>query len=730
MSQAKEAQIKLYKTREDKELDKVIALENKVKEMVANLRYVNSLKHEVDTLKPQLETQKTQFLNEIDRLSRKYYYADHMNAILGVYTDLDEVTNLQCDYMETWEKCERLEKELLKSRKLSKSFEALQIHAINLELDLQQCEDYQEYGLAIPDNPPTKKSRGKGSKGRKVVDDSQETVDVSKESEPEPAKKKTSAKRRVKKKVTLSADDNVISDDHDAALELAKSISQTEAEEAEAARKVHATHARIVTESVSESAKKKSGASSLTPAEQDAANIMQALKGSKKTSRRLPGTGESKDKTTGTDKGTDSNDDDSDDVTNDDDDDSDADGDNEASHSKKTGSDEDENPNLIQNEDEGEEYEEELKDIKHKEEGKGDAKMTDTGRDDGTQQTTYEQVKDDEHVILTTVHDTQKTEVLVQSSSISSDFANQLLNLDNVPPTNSEVISMMNVKVCHEEPSTHTPSLLNIPITSTPTPTPASTTKQTTTLIPTLPDFSSLFGFDQRVSVLEKKYAQLSTRLKDSIQNAFQSYIAEFKKKAKDERKRYIDLVEKSVKDIIKDEVKNQLPWILPKEVSEFATPMIQSTITESLDNVVLAKSSSQPKSTYEAETSLIECELKKILLDKMQKNREDKDKDEDLPAGSDQGLKKWKMSKDTEPSTCSKSKESKLSSSKGTKSKPKSFGKSAQVEESMFETTDTKMPKNQESDLGNTEDQPNVEATSKSNWFKKPERPPTSDPD
>ncbi|GKF93851.1 hypothetical protein Tco_0283551 [Tanacetum coccineum] len=31
MSQAKEAQIKLYETREDKELDKVIALENKVK---------------------------------------------------------------------------------------------------------------------------------------------------------------------------------------------------------------------------------------------------------------------------------------------------------------------------------------------------------------------------------------------------------------------------------------------------------------------------------------------------------------------------------------------------------------------------------------------------------------------------------------------------------------------------------------------------------------------------
>ncbi|GJU08816.1 hypothetical protein Tco_1125246 [Tanacetum coccineum] len=91
-------------------------------------------------------------------------------------------------------------------------------------------EDYQEYGLLISDvmltdaikrsesyqmfikystnQTPPKKSRGKGSKG-----------------------KKTAEERVVKKKVTLSADDNIISDDPDAALELAKSISQTKAEE-------------------------------------------------------------------------------------------------------------------------------------------------------------------------------------------------------------------------------------------------------------------------------------------------------------------------------------------------------------------------------------------------------------------------------------------------------------------------------------------------------------------
>nr|GEW57197.1 reverse transcriptase domain-containing protein [Tanacetum cinerariifolium] len=81
-------------------------------EMVADLRYFNSLESKVDSLRSQLETQEKQFLNEIDRLSREYYYADHMNAILGVYTELDKVTNLQCGYLELLEKYEGFETEL------------------------------------------------------------------------------------------------------------------------------------------------------------------------------------------------------------------------------------------------------------------------------------------------------------------------------------------------------------------------------------------------------------------------------------------------------------------------------------------------------------------------------------------------------------------------------------------------------------------------------------------
>ncbi|GJZ35483.1 hypothetical protein Tco_0581300 [Tanacetum coccineum] len=224
--------------------------------------------------------------------------------------------------------------------------------------------------------------------------------------------------------------------------------------------------------------------------------------------------------------------------------------------------------------------------------------------------------------------------------------------------------------------------------------------------------------------------AQISTRLKDSIKKSSRSYTAEFEKMAKDERKRYIDLVENYVKEIIKDEVKSQLPQILPKEISKFATLVIQSTINESLENVVLAKSFSQPQSTYETAASLTKFELKKILLDKLEKGQEDKDKDEDPPSRSDQGLKKRKTSKDAEPPKGSKSKESKSSSSKGTKSQPKTSGKYVQAEEPVFETADTKMPQDQGGDLGNTEDQPNVEEASKHDWFKKPEKPPTPDPD
>ncbi|GJR85378.1 hypothetical protein Tco_0209389 [Tanacetum coccineum] len=90
-------------------------------EMVADLRYFKSLKNEVESLQSQLELQQTQFSNEIDRLSKEYYYADHMNAILGVYTTLVDYSDMSYDYLETLKKCERLENEISKQTKNAKN---------------------------------------------------------------------------------------------------------------------------------------------------------------------------------------------------------------------------------------------------------------------------------------------------------------------------------------------------------------------------------------------------------------------------------------------------------------------------------------------------------------------------------------------------------------------------------------------------------------------------------
>ncbi|GJX97025.1 hypothetical protein Tco_0352823 [Tanacetum coccineum] len=135
----------------------------------------------------------------------------------------------------------------------------------------------------------------------------------------------------------------------------------------------------------------------------------------------------------------------------------------------------------------------------------------------------------------------------------------------------------------------------------------------------------------------------------------------------------------------IKEQVKDQLPQILPKKVCNFAPPMTEALIKESRNEVTLAKV------------------------------RKDKDKDEDPSAGSDQGLKKRKLSKDAEPTTGPKKKDSTFGSSKGTKSQPKSFGNYIQSEEPVFEVAESDILQDQEGNLGDNEDESRNDTASRS---------------
>ncbi|GKA20026.1 hypothetical protein Tco_0699941 [Tanacetum coccineum] len=74
----------------------------------------------------------------------------------------------------------------------------------------------------------------------------------------------------------------------------------------------------------------------------------------------------------------------------------------------------------------------------------------------------FVQEEEDANVTLSTVP--QKTEVPVSSSSHSSDLAAKFLNFSDIPTTEAEIVSPMDVYVHHEVPRKQTPTLLTIPV--------------------------------------------------------------------------------------------------------------------------------------------------------------------------------------------------------------------------------------------------------------------------
>ncbi|GJV70059.1 hypothetical protein Tco_1485568 [Tanacetum coccineum] len=121
---------------------------------------------------------------------------------------------------------------------------------------------------------------------------------------------------------------------------------------------------------------------------------------------------------------------------------------------------------------------------------------------------------------------------------------------------------------------------------------------------------------------------------------------------------------------IIKEDVNNQLPQILPTAISNFATPMIEKNVTESLEVSVLAKrrkTKSYLRVDYKRE--LYDALVNSYNTDKdlfdtygeafiLKRGQDDKDKDQDPSARLDRGKKRKKLSKERESSKDPRSKE------------------------------------------------------------------------
>ncbi|GJS46561.1 hypothetical protein Tco_0596682 [Tanacetum coccineum] len=332
-----------------------------------------------------------------------------------------------------------------------------------------------------------------------------------------------------------------------------------------------------------------------------AAQLKEATKQSKKDFHisQASGTGDSGEEDDDDEDETDDGDDDDDDADdgNDDDENNDDDymnDDDDETDSERTESDKIKIPDL--NKSSSGEHDEEEENVNERVHTPDDYELTDEENIDDEEKIDeeenndvtnelFEQEEEDAPVTLTTVHD--KTEGPMQSSSISSDFTNKLLNLENHSLDVNEIASLMNTVTIPP-----LPPLIN-PLQQQATPTPTPTTSEATTSFHALPYFSSVFKFNDRVTNLEKD----NTILTPNTPYPSRRYGV-------------------SVPALTKDHEGNKINTPYPEKTN---TPYWGY---KSLESIVLAKSSSQPKSTYEAAASLLEYELTKTLMDKMEENK------------------------------------------------------------------------------------------------------------
>ncbi|GJU08176.1 hypothetical protein Tco_1124606 [Tanacetum coccineum] len=316
-----------------------------------------------------------------------------------------------------------------------------------------------------------------------------------------------------------------------------------------------------------------------------------------------------------------------------------------------------------------------LTDVKPADKEKDDEEMSIAGHVNVNQEGAGNQVKDDAHA-------TQKTEVPLPSSSISSGYAAKFLNFDNIPPTDTEVVSMLDINVQNEVP--HTSSLLTIPVFVIPKQNVINQSETvTTTPGPTISSlFSSLNPAIQQIAPIATPTTTQATTSTTVVPNSETLNAL---------HQITVDL-EKDVKEIKDVDNSTKVISTIKSEARNVVKEYLGSSLDDALHKVLRRNYTDIIKEHY------IPAEINR--------KQDDTDKDEGPSARSDQGLKRQKTSKDTKPSKKAKSTES----SKGTsKSQPKSTSKSAQVEETVCEAGDTQGPQNLREDT---------------------ERPPTPDPE
>ncbi|GJQ91923.1 retrovirus-related pol polyprotein from transposon TNT 1-94 [Tanacetum coccineum] len=599
------------------------------------------------------------------------------------------------------------------------------------------------------------------------------------------------------KRLTEEEDELETTDDPDAALELAKSISQTKDKEAEAARKVHATHARIMTESIPESAKKSGcrssksvviqdtpstpkskpatsttklkGALSLTPQEQEDADIMQALKErvldesivvsatlSEGTSAKPGVLDKDKDITEekvilewGDEQDSEFSDNDNDDVEKDDKDgDADEEGDDHVSDTQDA---DDEDVETESDKDEIYKYkirvrkdeDVEIKDNEVEEYDKGEEKVTGAAKEEAEK-------------ILEANGDTKKTELPPSSLSlsVSSGFGDQFLKLSSDSSlvstvkdfADTNVSSLLDIPIHQETPQTQslsvqkvlvsvipettnlppipeivtetpvstvvpspqvTPIILIVQQTLTPIPTPLITT-DAPTIITTVHESDALSAVELRVAKLEKYMSELKT-----VDHSSEALVV-LQSQVPTVVDSYLDT---KVRDIKKEQAEKQKkPQFTIKSTKNAALEEydLKSALYQSMhENKSFNKNPANHRLYHALMEALIKDEnaIDKGVADTVKDHKRKHDDDEDLQLDQTMDTSKGKAP------------------TKGSKT-----GKSGSAKEPVEEPIAEVVMDDAGDDVAREDNQPQGTSEPKTrktlnpDWFKQPPRPPTPD--
>nr|GEY19091.1 hypothetical protein [Tanacetum cinerariifolium] len=226
----------------------------------------------------------------------------------------------------------------------------------------------------------------------------------------------------------------------------------------------------------------------------------------------------------------------------------------------------------------------------------------------------------------------------------------------------------------------------------------------------------------------------LDHRMNEAVKVAVQLQSDKLQDEAQAENKDFLNKLDENIQKIIKEQVKEQVKVQVSKIL-----PKIEKTINEQLEAEVLTRTSNSYKTSYVVAADLSEIKLKKILIEKIESNKDtvtskrcqdDEDKDEEPSDGSDRGSKRRRAGKDPDSTSAPKEKTSKTSgkSTERSKSHQKTAIESAPAEEPMQTTQDLEEPAHLEFETGAADDQPVAEASQHPDWFPQQAKPPTPD--